>query len=594
MTIRRTTLLALSLLFGARATSAQQRIDLAPAASGSWLLFNRGAALVTDGSRRVLTLDERANGGLVWNPALQLADGDIDVDVRGRDILQKSFLGVAFHMASADSFEVLWLRPFNFQGADSARRAHAVQYASYPEFTWQALREQYPGGYESAVPPGIKPNGWVHMHIELRGTHVSLFLNGAASPTLSVESRGDRRGGGVGLWVGDNSPGEFTNLVITPRAAAPAEQYGFVALLGRDTISVERITRTSDRMVSDQVDRFPRVIQRHTEILLAPDNSIRHLTMDLRLPTAVTPKWRERHVTVEYLRDSVRVTIRHGEGSNALTLATNGALTMPWSPQMYSLIELYFAAAARRMGDSVTVRLIFPDAQIEETRLGRGFARVARNGKFEVFRHDMLAGTGEATLDAAGRMVAYSGARTTFKNEVTRVATPPDVEAIGRQFAETERRANDIVPLSVRDTTRATIGAASFLVDYGRPRARGRELVGNGIPYGEVWRTGANAATQFTTSAAVTVGGLELAPGTYTLWTLPSANGIVLIVNNQSGQWGTQYDSTRDLGRIPLDTRTVMTPIEPFTISALATDTRTGTLVLEWGSFRWTAPLVLK
>ena len=131
------------------------------------------------------------------------------------------------------------------------------------------------------------------------------------------------------------------------------------------------------------------------------------------------------------------------------------------------------------------------------------------------------------------------------------------------------------------------------MVDYGRPLARGRVLLGNVIPFDHVWRTGANAATQFTTSAPITLGGLRLAKGTYTLWTVPRENGAELIVNKQIGQWGTEYHQSSDLGRAALDARTVATPVEKFTISISPTDARHGTLVLEWGTFHWTAPIVV-
>ena len=106
--------------------------------------------------------------------------------------------------------------------------------------------------------------------------------------------------------------------------------------------------------------------------------------------------------------------------------------------------------------------------------------------------------------------------------------------------------------LSVRDTARATIGAATLSVDYGRPLARGRVLLGNILPFDEVWRTGANAATQFTTSAPITLAGMRVPAGTYTLWTVPRKDGHAdLIVNKQSGQWGTEYDEKQDLGKAP-------------------------------------------
>ena len=81
----------------------------------------------------------------------------------------------------------------------------------------------------------------------------------------------------------------------------------------------------------------------------------------------------------------------------------------------------------------------------------------------------------------------------------------PDVEAMSAKMAATERSAGGIKQLSIRDTARATIGTATFTVDYGRPLLRGRVLLGDVIQYDEVWRTGANAATQFTTSRAITL-----------------------------------------------------------------------------------------
>ncbi|HET7459383.1 MAG TPA: DUF2911 domain-containing protein, partial [Gemmatimonadaceae bacterium] len=148
--------------------------------------------------------------------------------------------------------------------------------------------------------------------------------------------------------------------------------------------------------------------------------------------------------------------------------------------------------------------------------------------------------------------------------------------------------------LSVRDTVRASIGGATFTVDYGRPLARGRTLLGDVVPYDRVWRTGANAATQFTTSAPITLAGLAVPAGSYTLWTLPHSSGVELIVNRQTGQWGTGYGPAHDLGRAPMKTETLAAPVEEFTISIDSTGARRGTLAMAWGPFRWTAPIEVR
>jgi hypothetical protein len=99
------------------------------------------------------------------------------------------------------------------------------------------------------------------------------------------------------------------------------------------------------------------------------------------------------------------------------------------------------------------------------------------------------------------------------------------------------------------------------------------------------------AATQFTTSVPIRLAGIPLAAGTYTLWTLPHQNGVDLIVNGQSGQWGTEYNPARDLARARMQSATLSTPADKFTMSVTASDARHGTLTLEWGTFRWSAAI---
>jgi DUF2911 family protein len=381
-------------------------------------------------------------------------------------------------------------------------------------------------------------------------------------------------------------------------AGRPTERYGYIARLGVDTLSVERVSRTGNTLVSDEVDRFPRVRQRHTEIQLAPNGGIRHLVMDITTPSE-PPSERHRHVVAAVYGDTVHLTKQDSTGTLRYAFATGpGAITMAHLPQMYSLIDLYFEAALRRAdsaklapGDSVRVRQFYIDREFDRFPLHEGFVRPLPGRRAELW-HDWLSGIGEATFDSAYHMLTYSGARSTYKVDVTRLATQPDVDAIGAHFAARED-SSGVSQLSVRDLARGTIGSDTVSVDYGRPLARGRVLLGGLIPLDRVWRTGANAATQFTTTSDITLAGLRLPRGTYTLWTIPRENGAELIVNKQTGQWGTEYHASSDLGRASLTVQTTATPVEQFTISVVPADARHGTLVLEWGTFRWTAPIVV-
>ena len=377
----------------------------------------------------------------------------------------------------------------------------------------------------------------------------------------------------------------------------PAAHYGFVARLGRDTVSVERVTRQGDRVTIDGVDRFPRVRRRHTEIQLGPDRAVRHLAMDIRTPSEPENQ-RERHVEADVTADSVHITKRDGTGTLRRDFGVRDAPVVAHVPQMYSLYELYFDAArkhvaAPRGDDTVHLRQLYIDREFDRFPLGAVTVRLLPDGKTEIW-HDWLSGIGEAKLDSTGHLLSYSGARSTYKVEVTRLDTAPDVEAIGTRFAALETQTGGVKQLSVRDTVRATIGAANFTIDYGRPLARGRVLLGNILPYDRVWRTGANAATQFTTSAPISLAGIQVPAGKYTLWTVPRKSGAVdLIVNKQSGQWGTSYDERQDLATAPMKADTLTTPVEEFTISIVPNGASGGALVMEWGTFRWTAPIVV-
>jgi Protein of unknown function (DUF2911) len=391
----------------------------------------------------------------------------------------------------------------------------------------------------------------------------------------------------------------LAGVAITACRAEPRQQYGFVARLGNDTVSVESITRHGDKVVIDGVDRFPRVRRRHTEIDLGPQSTIRHLAMDIHTPSEPANE-RERRVTVDVSTDSVHIVKSDDSGTVRRTFATGGAVAMAHVPQMYSLYELYFDAALARakalkrsVGDTVQLRQFYIDREFDRFPLHHGVVRLVSNNRADI-QHDWLSGTGQASFDSAGRMLTYSGARSTYLVEVARLDSPPDVKSIADNFEAQEKASGGVKQLSPRDTVRGSIGKASITIDYSRPLARGRALLGNVIPYDRVWRTGANAATQFTTSAPITLAGIPLAAGTYTLWTAPHQTGVDLIVNGQSGQWGTQYDRSRDIAKAPMQSTTLSTPVDQFTIAVAPGDARHGALTLEWGSFRWTAPIGLR
>lgn len=115
--------------------------------------------------------------------------------------------------------------------------------------------------------------------------------------------------------------------------------------------------------------------------------------------------------------------------------------------------------------------------------------------------------------------------------------------------------------------TPAHSGPSRMIIDYGQPHARGREVFGGLVPYGEVWRLGANWATTLMLDVEMRIGDLELPRGEYTLFLLPTAQGGELIVSEETRQWGTDYDSTRDFGRTAMRRRSLAEPMESLVIT---------------------------
>ncbi|HUR81512.1 MAG TPA: DUF2911 domain-containing protein [Thermoanaerobaculia bacterium] len=144
-------------------------------------------------------------------------------------------------------------------------------------------------------------------------------------------------------------------------------------------------------------------------------------------------------------------------------------------------------------------------------------------------------------------------------------------------------------PLSPKQQVEYKAGKKKKItIDYSAPSKRERVIFGGLVPYGQVWRTGANAATTLTTNADLMIGSLHVPAGTYTLYTIPGEKEWTLIVNKQTGQWGTEYDQKQDLGRVKLYVASPLkTPVETFRIGI------DKTLSFTWDTTKVWVPIVV-
>ncbi len=143
-------------------------------------------------------------------------------------------------------------------------------------------------------------------------------------------------------------------------------------------------------------------------------------------------------------------------------------------------------------------------------------------------------------------------------------------------------------------TAEVTLKGKKITVEYSRPFMKGRKIMGDVVPYGRVWRTGANEATALSTEADLTIGGANVPAGKYTLYTLPSEGTWKLIINKETGQWGTIYKEDQDLARVDMEKSKLSEPVEQFTISFKQKGAGAADLVLQWETTQLSVPVKAK
>src|ERR1700727_1644770 len=137
------------------------------------------------------------------------------------------------------------------------------------------------------------------------------------------------------------------SILLLSCNTVPVKRYGFLAMLGNDTISIKNITRQGNTLTSDEVDRFPRVRIRHTVVDLNDDGSIRHLVMNIHTPSEPSGQ-RDRKVVADVAGNKVHLSKTDSTGTVNRDFPTNGSIVVAHVPQMYSLYELYFVAALKQ------------------------------------------------------------------------------------------------------------------------------------------------------------------------------------------------------------------------------------------------------
>lgn len=334
----------------------------------------------------------------------------------------------------------------------------------------------------------------------------------------------------------------------------------FVTRLGSDTLVVERVVRTPRTMRAEVLLRTPRTTRSVTTLALGADGAWER--MEVQQGAAVA-------TTVVREGDSLRI-----DGGGRTRRVAAAALALPWFDYVHWPYEL--ALLRVRPGSGEQAQPMLTGGSIGQFRLAR--PRPDSATVTHPFR-----GTMTVRTDAEGRILALDAGATTRKLVVERRPWMADAElaALAARWGALDSAGRSFGALSGRAQVEGRVGAATVRVDHGTPAMRGRAIWGALVPYGQVWRTGANEATHLETDRDLVLGAgsdtLVVPAGRYTLFSIPAADGGTLIVNRQVGQTGTAYDATRDLGRVRMTRRALAAPVEAFAVAV-----EDGRLELRW------------
>ena len=177
-------------------------------------IVNCEAEAVIESDIRFIRFSEKNTEGLVWVPITDFKNGVIELEMRGKDVFQKSFIGIVFHALNDSTYDAVYCRPFNFLAKDSVRKIHAIQYISHPMYTWKKLREEKNGLYEKEIISPPDPNGWFTLKIIVENNLIKAFIDKADKPSLIVEKISENTTGKIGIFMGGGSGGDFKSIKV--------------------------------------------------------------------------------------------------------------------------------------------------------------------------------------------------------------------------------------------------------------------------------------------------------------------------------------------------------------------------------------------
>lgn len=372
----------------------------------------------------------------------------------------------------------------------------------------------------------------------------------------------------------------LTLILTALPALTSAQETALTVALGKDTVALERYTRSATRMTGEVVSRFGAAGNRiQYDITIANGRPVSMVYRPRPLTAAPAPT-AAREIKITFVGDSVRREAVFADSTNTRMLpAAHG---VPYLYPAFGLLEIAFAELRKTRAAAMTVATVGLGTNNPGTITitpGRAdtVTVVSAGGFVLVFR-----------VDPEGKVLEVDGSRTTQKVLAKRGANNAELDALAA-------RMTPIGQLSGRGLANGSFIQSVVFLSYGRPLVRGRTVWGGLlVPPDTIWRLGANEATHIATSRELTFGTVVVPPGLYTLWLFNGKTAPQLVINRQVGQWGTSYDPAQDLGRVPVTFSATPEHVEEFTITVRNTGQGRGALEFAWGSQMATAAFTVR
>ena len=361
----------------------------------------------------------------------------------------------------------------------------------------------------------------------------------------------------------------------------------WVGRLGSDTVVVEGARQVGSRIDGTIVNVAAGLLVQRYEVDLDANDNVRALR-SWPIPDMSAPRLAEAppSISVEFGPDSIHVTRLGPDGPQTTAVpAVEGAVPIfdPFFNNPMSLMELALRSAKSR-GDGMVRLYYLGSAGVQELPLGETDPGEVSYPYVLARQYPMMAGTRlYASMDGM-RLVRFDARETTFKI-VTDRNIWADPLVLGRQFEERGLGAGGMSGMSPPTRAAGRVGTVDVAITYGQPRRRGRNIFPDVVPFDQIWRAGANAATEISFSGSVVLGGRPVPAGSYSVWVIPGERADTLILNEATRIWGTMYDSEQDFLRVPMRRQLVEEPIEDLTY-AIKSGSDAGRLELAWGDRR--------